>query len=254
MSVSAAAFKKMSSSQRREERKRRYEEFSETETDSCYDTSDSEDDDQYKSAREVALILTELDGLCPTAEPVVSHMPEAAAASVSSSVSGKKRACFVCGGSSSVVHCAKMVLEEMEDEFHPTGDVFLNMATAILRYRSNMRTISSELGPIARAMRFKMMQHRLDCSTVLGRLVYSMLRDAVGTYRKMHVVTTKIAGVRLDFVRKELFISEVILPARYLNENCSRVNDMLVILGAFAQHKPECLRIPPIYSSARRKQ
>ncbi len=235
---------KMSASQRRQERKRRYEEFSETETDSSYDSSDSarDDDSEDHSTREVALILAQLKDQSPAPALAAPSVPE---------VKPKKQTCTVCGSNSSSAGCVKIILDEMQAEFRPTGDKFVEMAEVVLRSRKSRNIITpgpeAEPGSVASAMAFKMNQHRMDRSTLLGRLVFAMLRSAVAAYRRVRLLTSKANCVRLDFVRSELHISDAVLPAFYLKENSARVNDMAIILDAFTLYKPEHLCIPAIF-------
>ena len=261
-SSSACPSSKLSAYQRLQERKRLYEEFSETETDSCYESASDRDEEDHgeegdhgcngpsasadNSTHEVALILAGLEATTPAP---LAHASASLAASIIMPVAkGRKRLCLVCSHGSSVGHCAKVILEEMEREFHPTGAEFVEMAaTAMLNYHS--RSIIPPTGSVASAMAFKMNQHRSDCSTVLARLVFSMLRSAVSDFKRNESIPLKTSGTRLNYVRNQLRLGEDVLPERYVDEHSARVKDMAAIFDAFALHQPQHLRIPPVFSS-----
>lgn len=155
-----------------------------------------------------------------------------------------KLECVACGNTSSLIRCSRIILNEIEAEFHPTGDLFVQMVESLIHHY-HLRHNLDEQNPICRSILSKMIRHRTHRSSVLSRLLFSMLRDAVSMYRpSMSSSPKSVRVVRLEFVRKELCIGEDVLPSRFLNESFFRVQHMEALLHGFMTHKPERLRIP----------
>ncbi len=167
--------------------------------------------------------------------------------------------CPTCGDKSEA-HCANVILEEMNVEFRPEGVKFLEMTEVIVRNHRLVRSrfhhgYEAPVDSIAHAVAVKMMVHRVTSATLLGRLVFSILREHTDVQRRRAASKGRKpppkTAVRTKLVRKQLRLDAVAVPS--FHECKASFKHVRNIVNAMAEHKRELLYIPTMHSKPKKK-